>query len=134
MLDIMFYHSSFAFTIIFIVHAWTLVFGCPSCILQALVWPQPWFSGILTCHCLSPDFPTRKHIYSLLTFCIVPLSTIYKFMCIPGIPMHLVKSTCNFQCPYSIIFLHEHMAFITDPAHNLRPSFFCDPSMEWIFH
>lgn len=78
-------------------------------------------------------YATRKHIYSLLTLCIVSLSTTYKFMCIPGIPLHLVKSTCNFLCPYSTIFLHEHMAFITDPAHNLRPAFFCNPAMEWIF-
>lgn len=58
----------------------------------------------------------------------------YKFMCIPGISVPLVKSTRNFPCPYSITFLHEHMAFRTDPAHNLGPSFFCDPAIRWIFH
>lgn len=114
------------------VHARTVVFGCPtsSCSLASTL-----ISGILFMSLfITLLYAARKHIYSLLTLCIVSLSTTYKFTCIPGIPVHLVKSTCNFLCPYSIIFLHEHMAFITDPAHNLRPSFFCDPAMGWIFH
>lgn len=73
-------------------------------------------------------YGARKHLYSPLTLCIINLRAYQEF------PMHRVKSTWNFPCPYSITFLHEHMAFRTDPAHNLGPSFFCDPAFRWIFH
>lgn len=72
-------------------------------------------------------YGARKHLYSPLTLCIINLCAYQEF------PMHRVKSTWNFPCPYSITFLHEHMAFRTDPAHNLGPSFFLWSSLQMDF-